>query len=367
MNILILNWRDPKHPLAGGAEQMVYEHARYWKKQGEDVTWFASSFKKAKSEDNIDGIRIIRKGSHYTVFIWAFLFYLRGQFKEVTLVVDCFHFIPYFSRFYFKNTAKIAILQEVAGNLWYENLPILLAVIGKIAEPYILRSYRKIPFITGSDSAKKDLLQLGFNGRNVYVVNHGINRVKVKVIKKENNPVLIFLGRISKDKGIEDALMTLGLLTRDYADIKLWIVGKPESAEYQMKVKKLMKQFEVSKNCQWFGYVSEKEKFELLSRAWIMIHPSRKEGWGLNVIEANSVRTPVVGYAVSGLTDSIVDNKTGLLVDPDALSMADGVETLLKNKKLYKQFSDASEEWSKKFTWENSARKSYALISKIQR
>lgn len=367
MNILILNWRDPKHPLAGGAEQMVYEHAKYWKLKGANIVWFTSSFKGSKREDQIEGIRIIRRGSHYTVFIWAFLFYIRRKFTNIDIVVDCFHFFPYFSQLYFKKIPKIAILQEVAGNLWFENLPLPFAFIGNILEPHIIRMYKGIHFITGSNSAKRDLLNLGFEGREIHVINHGINRKKTDVRKKDASPVIIFLGRVSKDKGIEDALMTLGLLARDYKDLKLWIVGKSESRDYEIKVKKLMKQFEVSRNCKWFGYVSEEEKFNLLARAWIMIHPSRKEGWGLNVIEANSVRTPVVGYAVAGLTDSIVDNKTGLLVDPDALSMADGVERLLKDKKLYTNLCKNASAWSQQFTWENAASKSFKLVKKVSK
>ena len=56
-----------------------------------------------------------------------------------------------------------------------------------------------------------------------------------------------------------------------------------------------------------------KEKYDLLARAHILINPSIREGWGLVVIEAASVKTPTVGYNVPGLKDSIKDNETGLL------------------------------------------------------
>ena len=52
MNILILNWRDPKHPNAGGAEIVTREHAKAWNKAGHSVTWFSSFFKDAKENES---------------------------------------------------------------------------------------------------------------------------------------------------------------------------------------------------------------------------------------------------------------------------------------------------------------------------
>ena len=95
MNILILNWRDPKHPLAGGAEISLLEHAKYWKKKGATITWFASTFPGAKKKEQFDGISIVRKGSHYTVGFWAFYFYLTKKIKGFDIVIDCFHFLPF--------------------------------------------------------------------------------------------------------------------------------------------------------------------------------------------------------------------------------------------------------------------------------
>jgi len=50
MNILVFSWRGPKHPLAGGAEQVDHEHQKGWIKGGNAVTLFTSSFPEAKEE-----------------------------------------------------------------------------------------------------------------------------------------------------------------------------------------------------------------------------------------------------------------------------------------------------------------------------
>src|SRR5437879_3318402 len=52
MNILILNWRDSKNPLAGGAEIVTLEHAKAWVRAGHHVTWFTSFVPPGKKDVN---------------------------------------------------------------------------------------------------------------------------------------------------------------------------------------------------------------------------------------------------------------------------------------------------------------------------
>ena len=82
MNILILNWRDPKHPLAGGAEISLMEHAKYWKKQGASILWISSKFEGCIPSEKIRGIEFLRIGNQFTVHIMTLLYYLLGKLKR---------------------------------------------------------------------------------------------------------------------------------------------------------------------------------------------------------------------------------------------------------------------------------------------
>lgn len=61
------------------------------------------------------------------------------------------------------------------------------------------------------------------------------------------------------------------------------------------------------------GRVTEAEKHRLLCAAWVLLHPSLVEGWGLVVTEAAARYTPAIGFDVPGLRDSIEDGVTGVL------------------------------------------------------
>src|SRR5258708_25820736 len=110
MNILVFSWRDPMHPLAGGAEQVDHEHHKGWIEAGHKVTLFSSMFKGAKKEQEIDGVKIIRKGNQYTAFISAFFWYMFLDQVKFDFVVDEFHGWPFFTPLYIRKP-KIAVIQ----------------------------------------------------------------------------------------------------------------------------------------------------------------------------------------------------------------------------------------------------------------
>lgn len=68
MRVLWFSWRDIKHPEAGGAEVFTYEVMQRLIKQGYSFTLFTSGYRDAQSDDNINGIDVIRGGGKYTVY-----------------------------------------------------------------------------------------------------------------------------------------------------------------------------------------------------------------------------------------------------------------------------------------------------------
>ena len=166
----------------------------------------------------------------------------------------------------------------------------------------------------------------------------------------------MFLGAISKDKGIDDVLKTFEILNT-MGKFNFWVVGR--ASRVYMKLLK-------SKKVIYFGFVSQKRKFDLLSRAHVLINPSLLEGWGLVNIEANAVGTPVVAYNSLGLIDSVKNNMSGVICKENTpQDLAQKVYELLNNDKKYKELQSGAIVWSKKFSWDNSKKLSLALINEI--
>lgn len=367
MNILVFSWRDPKHPLAGGAEQVMHEHMRGWVKAGHSVILFASHFRGGLREENIDGVSVIRRGIQLLgVQILGFFYYLFGKHPKFEIVVDQFHGIPFFAPLYIR-AKKLAVIQEVAKEVWLRNgLPkpfnLIIGGVGYLMEPFIFLFYQHTPFMTGSDSAKKDLITFGIPEKNISVIPHGVLLFLPKTLPtKEKISTIIYLGALTKDKGIEDAIRTVSLLPNTV----LWAVGIG-SKENMIKWNSLVKKLNLSSRVRFFGFVDQAKKFELLSRAHLLINPSIREGWGLVNIEANSVGTPVVAYKSAGLVDSVKDGVSGVLCGENSpKGMAREVNGILADQERFKLLVKSSIEWSKNFSWEKSRKKSLELLEKL--
>lgn len=369
MNILILSWRGPKHPNAGGAEISTHEHAKGWVKAGHNVTLFTSAFVGGKDQEIIDGVNIIRKGRQIFGVQWeAFKWYLFSQHPKFDLVIDQFHGIPFFTTLYVK-CKKLAFIHEVTKEIWKLNpLPrpfnFIPALLGSVLEPVIFIFYKNIQFMTVSESTKADLISWGIKDKNIQVIHNGITVPKKVIAKKEKIPTLIFLGALSKDKGIDTAIRVFSILNKNRI-LQYWVVGG-SSPEYLEYLKLQAQKLGLGKRIRFFGFVSEKKKFELLKKARILVNPSVREGWGLVIIEAAAMGTPAVAFNSPGLRNSIIDQETGLLSkESTAKSMADSINSLLTNQPLLDNLGRKAIKRSHKFNWEKASKKSLDLIYRV--
>lgn len=373
MNILLFSWRGPKHPHAGGAEISTHEHAKGWVNAGHKVTLFTSMYKNAKQQEYIDGVHIIRKGSQFFgVHLEAFKWFMFERKEQFDIVIDEFHGIPFFTPLFIR-IKKIGFIHEITKEVWKLNswnkpLNLLPAVLGTVFEPLIFRLfYINTPFMTVSQSTRQDLVNWRIPKRNITVIHNGINIPKTgKLPSKEKNKTAIFLGAISKDKGIEDVIKIFKEIDNKEQSWQFWVVGKSD-LRYLKVVKNLTKKLGIFNKINFFGYVSENKKFELLSKAHVLINPSIREGWGLVVLEGASVGTPTVGYNVPGLKDSILDNKTGILCDPKPEICAEAILVLMNDQKKYNFLNINCINWSKKFRWEDACKQSLKLIQAVMK
>lgn len=370
MNILILSWRDIKHPLAGGAEQVMHEHAKGWILAGHNVTHFSSRFGESKKEEEIDGVKLVRSGNQYLGVQFAGFSYYLKHGKEFDLVIDEFHGLPFFTPLYVKTT-KLAVLQETARKVWFLNLfkwpfNLIVGLTGYIVEPFIFLLYKNTQFMTGSVSAKEDVIGMGIPPGNITVVPHGVILPKLKVkSRKLKVRTVAYLGVLSKDKGIEDALECFSILSR-MGEYKFWVIGKPETVEYGKKIYNMARKFSLNGNLKFWGFVSENKKFELIAKAHVLVNPSVHEGWGLVNIEANVMGTPVVAYNVSGVANSVNHEVNGLLCKSNTPEdLKKNVELILNNNKQYMKLQKGAVSWSENFNWKKSRKLSLRLIRKI--
>jgi glycosyltransferase involved in cell wall biosynthesis len=124
----------------------------------------------------------------------------------------------------------------------------------------------------------------------------------------------------------------------------------------EKRLRELAARLGIASSVEFFGKVDEQKKAELLSKAHIVLFPGTREGWGLVVLEANACGTPVIGYDVPGLRDSIRDGINGFTVPSgDSAAMAARIISLISDRRALEKLSASAKAYSKAFTWDRCA------------
>lgn len=365
MHILILNWRDPKNPTGGGAEQLTQELAKRWVKLGHQVTQISSLFENGKKEEVIDGIKFIRMGKWWNVHFFAIFYYMQHLRKNVDVIIDEVHWFPFFSYLYAPHKT-VTLVCEVANKLFYRIFPYPVALMWRLIEKIYLAMYKNVPAMAISQSTHDDLVLEGHTKKNITVLPMGLTvRVKIKHFPKEKNPTFIYVARLNKQKGIFDVIKAFANIQRSLPKATLWVVGSA-SEPIIFEVNNMIDEYGVSKSVKLYGFTTEEKKFELLSRAHILLSASVQEGWGLTVPEAGLTRTPSVVYNIHGFRDIITNGKDGMLVENNPTALANEAIRLFNNQRLYSQMQDAVEKKAKSYSWDKSAKEALEFIKKYE-
>ena len=367
MRILILNWRDTRHPKSGGAEAVTMEYAKWWVHMGHQVTWFTSGYRGAKNEEFIDSIRIIRQAGSQTVYLLTPL-YLLFHSHEYDLIVDEVHGIPFFSPLFTKKPI-IVFIHEIAGDIWNFMYHPPISWIGKNLEELYLRLYRYKLFWTDSESTAGELIERGIKRNLITVIPCPIPSFTLSIAetvkdKKEKIPTFIFVSRVVKMKGIEEVVKAFAFIQKEMPVSQLWIVGGGEEA-YVKKIQSMIREYGINENVTWFGKLNEKEKLTCMAKAHVLLHASVKEGWGLVVLEAGFLYTPSVVYNVPGLRDVVHDKITGIVVsDNSPLELARASLCLYRDKERYKKYQTNAHTWAESLTWDITGKKSETILKR---
>ncbi|MCF6269426.1 MAG: glycosyltransferase family 4 protein [Melioribacteraceae bacterium] len=355
MKILAANWRCIKNPEMGGAEIHFHEIFKLIVKMGHEVTLVVHSFPNAKPEETIDGIKIYRVGSKF-IFKYAFKWFYKKHLSKnnYDLIVDDISKIPMNTPQYI-NKPIVAIVHHIHGNTLYKEIPAYMAYYISRCEKLIPKYYSKTPIFTVSPSTKNELIEMGQPESKIDFLYNAIDQELFErtEVKKSETPLLVYVGRIKKYKQIELVIDAIPKLKEKYPNIELHIGGTGDHSE---ELQKYARDKGLTDTVKFLGFLSEDEKAELLGRAWVFVTMAMKEGWGITVIEANAMSTPVVGSNVPGLRDSIKHNKTGYLVEiGNEIELVDRISELFDNKEKMEEFSSNAKSWSLKFSWQKSA------------
>ncbi|MGH7976265.1 MAG: glycosyltransferase family 4 protein, partial [Limisphaerales bacterium] len=240
---------------------------------------------------------------------------------------------PWFAPWWCK-TNCVSYIHEVLGPIWSSFYPWPLSVVGKFQERWTHWFYRNVPFWTPSESTRKVLQRHG--AKDVHVFPNGTDATPLAGLETKSleSPLrLVTVSRLAPNKRVDHAIKAVKILLQRNLDARLTIVG---AGEMENSLRRLANGSELNERVEFSGQLGEREKNEQLRRAHFLVHTSVREGWGLNVIEANAMGTPAIVYPVGGLVDSTLHNETGIVTREETpLSVADSILEITKSPEKY--------------------------------
>ena len=342
----MLNWRDIKHPEAGGAEVLTHEVMKRLVESGHEATLFCPTIQGRSSEEVIDGVKIIRRGGKYTIYSQGRKFFKKNK-DNYDIVIDEVNPRPFLNPKILEGTPSILLFHQFIREEWFYEMPFPLSYFCYFYENRWLLPYRNTLTVTVSDSSKKDLEAIGFT--NVKVTPMGINVQPLNEVRIKNDvPTVVFIGRLKRHKLPDHAVNAFAIIRKQIPSAQMWIIGDG----YMLKELKRMD----TENINFFGQVNDETKYNLLSKAHLVLVPSMREGWGLVVTESNAMGTPVIAYNVNGLRDSVIEGKNGVFAkENNADSLAESALRLLNDPQQLSKLSINALEYSKEFSWDKTA------------
>jgi len=177
-------------------------------------------------------------------------------------------------------------------------------------------SQREFLISEGICSANKILVLADGSISGVDLQRFKVNQLVRTSIRNElsinqSDIVILFVGRLNKDKGIIDLARAFDNLSRELSNLKLIIVG-PEEDNVIAELKKI--NYSHLNKINLIGMSNRPEDY--MSASDIMVLPSYREGFGSVIIEAAACGIPSVASRIYGITDAIDDGKSGLLHEP---------------------------------------------------
>jgi glycosyltransferase involved in cell wall biosynthesis len=369
--------------IKGGAQKRIWELSKRLATRGHEVTVFGMKHWEGPAIISrervrlygvcspqklyVNGHRSVKEAVYFSGAVLPHL--LKNEFD----IIDCQNF-PYFSCFsskvasVLKGFPLLITWHEVWDSYWSEYLG-KIGVFGKIVER-LTTKLAKVN-MTGTRYNMGRLVSLGINEDKIKLIPiGGISFSDIERIPSAAESVdVIFVGRLTKAKGVETLLHSLAYLRSRSSSVQLAIVGDgPERENLQALARRL----DIYSLVRFMGNIEDDARvLSIMKSARVFVYPAAPEGgWSLSVVEANACGLPAISTRSGLLGDNevVIDGYNGLLTEEEsAEAIAEKIRLLLEHEPLRQELSRNALNFAKGQDWGNLATKMEDLYGQVAR
>jgi glycosyltransferase involved in cell wall biosynthesis len=359
----------------GGVTKVNYEISKNLVHRGHDVTVYTTdgyipNFEIRKNRPvDVDGIKVYYFKNLFRTFIkrvnltapYYLPFVLRKEIRNFdvihihehrSLLAVCVHY-------YAKKYEIPYVLQSHGSVLPHFQKQGLKKLFDLFFGHKILQDASKLIALT--DTEAKQYMQMGIDESKICIIPNGIDlkeyenlpekgEFRKKYSIRDNEKIILFLGRINKIKGIDLLIDAFSQLKLELNNVKLVIVG-PKN-DYFSILNENAKNLNLNDSVLFTGPLYGKDKQAAYVDADVYVLPSRYETFPNTVLEACLCETPVIITDRCGISE-LIDNKLGYVVEFNEKKLKDSILKILKNEKLKLSFGqNGKNKVQEKYRWD---------------
>ncbi|MCK5547779.1 MAG: glycosyltransferase family 4 protein [Thermoplasmata archaeon] len=310
------------HPHIGGVESHVMSLSEELVRRGHDVYVLTARLPGTKTSETLNGIKVLRSKPLVIWFKTPVIPGIKKSIKRLNGDVVHSHSPPPLPSYYAAEASRGSGTPFLIT--YHCDLEISSPIGGFVTEFY-RRTYGAST-IRKSDRVIVTTVTYGATSRTVWNANPvvipnmvdierfkpipGNKELKAELGLPEDRPTVLFVGRLTRHKGVEYILEA----SRDI-DAKFIVIG---GGEYEAELKDIAKSLKVGGKVSFAGKVPDSRISKYLSASDVLVLPStsRLEAFGIAALEAMASGTPVIISNIPGVREVITDGEEGLLVEP---------------------------------------------------
>lgn len=224
--------------------------------------------------------------------------------------------------------------------------------------------------VTVSQYSLKKLVELyHIDQKKIRVAPNGVDVEKFKPLHNDetflrhpclkNKQYVLFVGRLVPRKGIPFLIEAAEQIIKERKDTGFLIVGDGPLKKHLIY---LSQEKNLSDHFLFLGDIPDRLLPKLYNSADVFVLPSIQEGQGIALLEAQATGKPVVAFDVGGISEFVMDQETGLLVEPDSDKLADALLKLLSDEQMRKRMGRLGRTLvSENFSWDVCAEKMFKI------
>ena len=335
-------------------------------------TLFYNAFRPTTAEHlHFVNSKVVKKRVPNRILNLSLRFLNRPKFEEYIGDFDCL-FMPNFNQFAISDTTKLALtvhdlspfvtpeFYDIKRRLWHKSIRVS-NTLARANVIFAVSEYTKLDLV---DKFKVDPNKIVVTplGVDHEIFNPHLSEVRMREVRNVYGlpgEFILYLGTIEPRKNVDGLVRAFNNIQ---SSASLVIAGRPG-----WKYNSVYKEIERSpkkRNIHVLGFVEEQDKQYLLKLAKVFAFPSFYEGFGLPVLEAMSVGTPVLTSQITSIPE--VTGKTALLINPQNIDdITGGLTELITNNALRTQLAQQALVRAQEFTWQKTAQKVLEAFQKL--